>query len=97
MARHAKNRAEAVQFLEYLASDEAQSYFANGNNEWPAVPGVKITGNPALEAMGDFKIDNVAGRRGRREPGAGAADARPRRLQIAARPARGPECAFRSC
>ena len=26
-------------FLEYLASDAAQAYFANGNNEWPAVPG----------------------------------------------------------
>ena len=57
MARHAKHPAEAVRFLEYLASDEAQVYFANGNNEWPAVPGVKIGDNPALTAMGTFKID----------------------------------------
>ena len=57
--RHAKNRAEAVAFLEYLAGDEAQLYFANGNNEWPAVPSVKISGNPALEAMGAFKVDNL--------------------------------------
>jgi iron(III) transport system substrate-binding protein len=60
VAKHAKHRAEAVQFLEYLASDSAQLYFANGNNEWPAVPGVKVAGNPALEAMGDFKIDNAS-------------------------------------
>lgn len=57
VARHAKHRAEAVAFLEYLAGDQAQTYFANGNNEWPAVPGIKLTGNPALEAMGSFKID----------------------------------------
>jgi iron(III) transport system substrate-binding protein len=57
VARHAKHRDEAVKFLEYLAGDEAQLYFANGNNEWPAVPGVKISGNPALEAMGSFKAD----------------------------------------
>ena len=56
MAKHAKNSAEAVRFLEYLASDEAQVYFASGNNEWPAVPSVKVS-NPALEAMGSFKVD----------------------------------------
>ncbi|MBT9497553.1 MAG: cyclic nucleotide-binding domain-containing protein, partial [Zoogloea sp.] len=47
---------EAVMFLEYLASDAAQRYFADGNNEWPAVASVKVSGNPALEAMGDFKV-----------------------------------------
>ncbi len=58
VAVHAKNRAAAVQFLEYLAGDEAQAYFANGNNEWPAVRSVR-PGNPALEAMGDFKQESV--------------------------------------
>ncbi|MBK1688584.1 extracellular solute-binding protein [Rubrivivax gelatinosus] len=58
VARHAKNREAAVRFLEYLASAEAQSYFANGNNEWPAVPGVK-PGNPALESFGSFKAESV--------------------------------------
>jgi iron(III) transport system substrate-binding protein len=57
VAKHARNRAEAQLFLEYLASDEAQRYFANGNNEWPAVASVKVGGNAALEAMGDFKVD----------------------------------------
>jgi iron(III) transport system substrate-binding protein len=50
VARHAKNSANAVKFLEYLASAEAQNYFANGNNEWPTAKGVSIE-NPALKAM----------------------------------------------
>jgi len=50
VARHAKNRENAIKFLEYLASPEAQNYFANGNNEWPAAIGVD-PGNPALQAM----------------------------------------------
>ncbi|HRI17382.1 MAG TPA: Fe(3+) ABC transporter substrate-binding protein [Burkholderiaceae bacterium] len=58
VAKNAPNRAAAVRFLEYLASDEAQAYFANGNNEWPAVPGLKIA-NPALDAMGPFKSETI--------------------------------------
>jgi len=59
--KHAPNRAAAVKFLEYLASDEAQRYFAEGNNEWPVVAEVKID-NPVLAALGAFKQDalNVA-------------------------------------
>ena len=57
VARHAKNREAAVQFLEYLASDQAQRYFADGNNEYPVVAGVK--GNNALQALGSFKSETV--------------------------------------
>ncbi|MDH5539735.1 MAG: extracellular solute-binding protein [Rhizobacter sp.] len=60
VARYAKNRAEAVKFLEYLASDEVQAQFADGNNEWPAVPGARTANNPALEAMGKFKAETVS-------------------------------------
>lgn len=56
--KHAPHKGQAVRFLEYLASDEAQAYFANGNNEWPVVPGVRLD-NPQLEAMGTFKVDNL--------------------------------------
>lgn len=58
LARHAKNTASAVKFLEYLASPEAQTYFANGNNEWPTARGVTVN-NPALQAIsgGNFKAD----------------------------------------
>ena len=50
VAKYSKNPANAVKFLEYLASADAQNYFANGNNEWPAAKGVD-PGNPALKAM----------------------------------------------
>ena len=57
-ARYAPNRAAAVQFLEYLANDDAQAYFADGNNEWPVVKGVNLA-NPALAAMGAFKSETI--------------------------------------
>jgi len=60
VAKHAKHRENAIQFMEYLASPFAQDYFANGNNEFPAVVGVKID-NAALKAMGGdaFKAENI--------------------------------------
>ncbi len=58
VAKNSKNKEAAVSFLEYLASDSAQSYFAEGNNEWPAVASVKVN-NPALRVMGDFKSETV--------------------------------------
>ena len=54
----APHKEAAVKFLEYLASDDAQRYFADGNNEWPVVESVKVS-NPALEKMGKFKADNL--------------------------------------
>jgi iron(III) transport system substrate-binding protein len=60
VARYSKNQANAVKFLEYLVSPEAQNHFANGNNEWPVVKGLKLD-NPALKAMtgGNFKSELV--------------------------------------
>ncbi len=60
MAKNAKNPANAVKFLEYLASKEAQDYFANGNNEWPAAKGITVS-NPALQTMtgGNFKSETI--------------------------------------
>lgn len=54
----APNKEAAKKFLDYLASDEAQRYFADGNNEWPAATNVK-TNNPALAALGSFKADTL--------------------------------------
>ena len=56
--KHAPHKAAALSFLEYLASDEAQRHFADGNNEWPAVASVKLN-NPALTALGTFKPDDL--------------------------------------
>ncbi|MGP1681907.1 MAG: extracellular solute-binding protein, partial [Giesbergeria sp.] len=61
VARYAKHPENAVRFLEYLATPEAQNYFANGNNEWPAAKGIH-TENPALQAMTGgkpFKSENI--------------------------------------
>ena len=58
MLKTAPHKAAAVKFLEYLASDEAQAYFANGNNEWPAVKSAAAK-NPALESLGSFKADSL--------------------------------------
>lgn len=58
VARHAKHRDAAVKFLEYLASDTAQGYFANGNNEWPVVSGLKVK-NPALDSWPSFKMQQI--------------------------------------
>ena len=63
VAKNAKNTANAVKFMEYMASASAQEYFANGNNEWPAVAGLKIN-NPALTAMtgnrdGAYKSETI--------------------------------------
>lgn len=54
----APNKEAAVKFLEYLASDEAQAYFANGNNEWPVVKSVVVQ-NAELESLGKFKADTL--------------------------------------
>ena len=58
MLKTAPHKEAAVQFLEYLASDEAQAHFADGNNEWPAVKRVKVR-NAALESLGSFKPDSL--------------------------------------
>jgi iron(III) transport system substrate-binding protein len=58
IAKHAKNVEAARKFLEYLASDAAQAYFANGNNEWPVVAGLDFS-NPALDKLGKFKAETI--------------------------------------
>ena len=57
VARNAKNREAAVQFIEYLASDTAQRYFAEGNNEYPVVASAPT--NEVLRSMGAFKAETV--------------------------------------
>jgi iron(III) transport system substrate-binding protein len=59
VAKNAPHSAAAIQFLEYLASDSAQEYFANGNNEWPVVKTVKIE-NEGLKILGPFKAENIS-------------------------------------
>jgi iron(III) transport system substrate-binding protein len=51
------NKDDAIAFLEYLTTDQAQEYFALGNYEFPVVDGVKT--DPVLEQWGDIKTDQV--------------------------------------
>ena len=57
VARHAKNKQGAIKFLEYLASDQAQEYFAAGNTEYPVVAGIPLPS--PLDTFGDFKEDTL--------------------------------------
>jgi iron(III) transport system substrate-binding protein len=57
VAANAPNRENAIKFLEYLASDQAQNYFSAGNDEYPAVAGVGLA--PSVAAMGLFRPDAV--------------------------------------
>jgi len=54
---HAKNRDEAVRFLEWLSSPAAQSLFADANMEYPVNPEVKPHGTVA--AWGEFRQNTV--------------------------------------
>jgi iron(III) transport system substrate-binding protein len=70
VVKTSRNRDAAVRYLEYLASDAAQNYFADGNNEWPVAKGVAMN-NKALAALGPFKQDSLnIGVLGRNQPAA---------------------------
>lgn len=56
--KNAPHKAAAIRYLEYLVSDAAQTYFASGNNEWPAVASAPLN-NRGLEALGKFKADTL--------------------------------------
>jgi iron(III) transport system substrate-binding protein len=51
------NKDNAVKFLEYLTTPQAQAYFAEGNYEFPVVEGVKL--DPVLEQWGAIKTDTI--------------------------------------
>lgn len=57
VAVNAPNKENAVKFLEYLASEQAQQYFSAGNDEYPAVPGVGLA--PSVAALGIFRPDVI--------------------------------------
>lgn len=57
VAAHAPNRDNAVAFLEYLASDEAQAFFAGINYEYPVVAGATV--DTTVQSLGTFKADTL--------------------------------------
>ena len=60
VAKHAPSKEIAVKFLEYLVSAQAQRYFAEGNSEYPVLPGVPLS--PQLQSLGTFKEDQLNAR-----------------------------------
>ena len=54
---HAKNRANAIKLIEFLARPEIQQMFVDANFEYPANPQAQV--NPILAKWGPFKQDNV--------------------------------------
>ncbi|MGF1603062.1 MAG: Fe(3+) ABC transporter substrate-binding protein [Thermosynechococcaceae cyanobacterium] len=54
---NAPHQANAVKFLEYLVSPEAQTIFADSNNEYPVVQGIK--NSKIINTYGEFKADTV--------------------------------------
>ncbi|WP_291341309.1 extracellular solute-binding protein [Acinetobacter sp. UBA801] len=57
VSKHAPNRKEAVQLLEFLASDHAQAIYAKNGFEYPVKPGVKI--DPIIASFGKLNIDSI--------------------------------------
>lgn len=55
VAKHAPNREQAVQLLEYLVSDKAQSMYAKANYEYPVKAGVEL--DPVVASFGELVID----------------------------------------
>ena len=58
MLKSAPHKEAAVKFMEYLVSNLAQEYFANGNNEWPVIANAS-TKNETLDSLGKFKEDTL--------------------------------------
>jgi iron(III) transport system substrate-binding protein len=57
MTASARNKEAAVRFLEYLVSPEAQTYFADGNSEYPVLQSLKA--GEMLAELGPFKEDQL--------------------------------------
>ncbi|HTI85901.1 MAG TPA: Fe(3+) ABC transporter substrate-binding protein [Alphaproteobacteria bacterium] len=56
--KHAPHKDNAVKFLEFLLTPEAQKVFAEANFEYPVRKGVEIS--PTIKAFGEFKADPLS-------------------------------------
>ncbi|WGR55138.1 extracellular solute-binding protein [Paracoccus versutus] len=57
VARHAPNKDQAVQFLEYLVSDEAQAIYAKANFEYPVNANAAV--DPLIAEYGALTPDTI--------------------------------------
>ena len=58
VAKYAPNKENAIKFVEFLASKDAQKLFAQGNYEYPVVAGVKTS--ELVSSWGQFKDDTIS-------------------------------------
>lgn len=58
VAKYAPNKANAIKFIEYLASAKAQEVFAKANYEYPVNTAVKPS--ELLQSWGEFKEDTLS-------------------------------------
>ncbi len=54
----ARHREQAVKLIEYLASNEAQAWYAEVNHEYPIRPDIPVSST--LAGMGKFKADTLS-------------------------------------
>lgn len=57
MVKGAPNPENAIAFMEFLVSPEAQKVFAESNNEYPVVESTDL--DPLVAELGDFKVDTT--------------------------------------
>lgn len=58
VAKYAPNKENAVKFIEFMASKDAQELFAKGNYEYPVLAGVKSS--DIVSSWGQFKDDTIS-------------------------------------
>ena len=58
VAKYAPNKENAVKFIEFMASKDAQELFAKGNYEYPVLAGVKSS--DLVSSWGQFKDDTIS-------------------------------------
>jgi iron(III) transport system substrate-binding protein len=57
VAKYSKNKANAIKFIEFLTSKEAQGLFSESNYEYPVNP--EVEESKLLNSWGEFKEDDI--------------------------------------
>lgn len=57
LAKYAPNKDSAIQLMEYLVSDTAQSLYAKANYEYPVKIGVEL--DPVVASFGPLQVDSL--------------------------------------
>ena len=84
VARHSRNKAGAIRFLEFLTSDAAQKLYGSVNFEYPVNPAVEPSDE--LKSRSGFREDTDPDRPHRRARPQGTTRHRPRRMVMGGDP-----------